>query len=353
MSGGGGRCWAGRGCPGGGARPPRAPLESCTPPPILERQGIPALAALALAVIVSQATSERGDTRATVAACLVGVSVLALWRALARVGYRAPLVTVAGLLRSKRRRRWEEGAAAAAAEAAESAAAAADEQAGAGPSSLPPSDEEEGAGGRAGAATPLSARAAPLLLVSGAASPSRAGVDAFEADAEDPLPLPGDPETAGSSRRARGGAGGPTPPSALLRAAAARAARVERNRLLRVLELSALEARWWQWCAAMGVAAQAASSLLLAYDRLWAAPFDPEASDLPPTHAAVAATFASAALAWLGQTLLALSVPYELPPTGHLDDPAVAPARTAGPGMRVVVVLPAVDGYDIAEVAVP
>ena len=30
------------------------------------------------------------------------------------------------------------------------------------------------------------------------------------------------------------------------------------------------------------------------------------------------------------QTLLAASVPFELPPMGHLDDPAVAPARTTG-----------------------
>lgn len=97
---------------------------------------------------------------------------------------------------------------------------------------------------------------------------------------------------------------------------------------------------------------QTCSSLALAYDRLWLNPFD-AAADGAPTHAAALLTFASAALAWVGQTLLAASVPFELPPVGHLDDPAVAPQRTSGPAMRVAIVLPAVDGYDIAEVAIP
>lgn len=300
---------------------------------------------LLLALVVSQVTARPHDNpRLTAVSCVFAIGALALWRALARVGYRAPLVTVAGLLRSKRRRRWEE--AAALHEGLEGGRRG-------GPGSRGASDDgdEEDGLRPSPRGHPLLGAATPATLGNGLRGPPP---DAFTADDLEGGPDSGDgggaASTSPSSRRGQAKSS-PVRFLAQVRAAAARDVRAARNRTQRLLELSALEARLWQWCGVLGVAAQALSSLALAYDRLWLG-YDPSTAEWP-SRSVTAFTYLYAILAWAGQTLLASSVPYELPPVGHLDDPAVAPPRTAGPAMRVVIVIPAADSYDVAEVAVP
>lgn len=188
-----------------------------------------------------QAPASSGSPRATVVACLLSIAFLALWRALARVGYRAPLVSVAGLLRSKRRRRWEE------------AAALHERVSGGGGAEEGAWEEEPPSPGGFGSTPPRKSAASSESLP-----------DAFAAD--DVALLAGVLDTSDRRGLARPAAG--TPPSPVqARAAAQRAARQERNRLQRLLETSAVESRWWQWCGFLGVLAQVRRGRALAVCR--------------------------------------------------------------------------------------
>lgn len=290
--------------------------------PIRIFRAIPVSAAVATVAIIWRLADGAGvldDSRYAAAVCTFLAQALLLWRALARVGYQASLITVSGLLKAAKRRR----AIGADIELQERGGQDAPDGDGASrprqetneePDAFAyvPSDSDgEGDDGISG-----------MLGLSGAgASPLRYGIGA-------------------NAQMVKRGA-------KLLAAQQRR----ERNRRQAQREMSALESRWWQWCGVVGAACVGVGVAALGYDRLWLN-FDDADSNGYPSVEATWLTYVHTLATWVGHTLLAASVPCALPPTGSLDHPAVAPRPTDGPPHRVVILLPS-DGYDIAEVAVP
>lgn len=259
-----------------------------------------AIYALAAAGLVVWRALDPDDTdgpRFTACVCFVVIFASVIWRAISRIGYLAPLVTVSGLLHARRRRKAQQA---------------------------------------------LFGPEADWLYV---------GETEEEDEEEDDFGL-----LPGSSALSNGsGAGGgrySKGRGAKRAAARLRQQRAERNKRQAASDSAAVENRFWQWCGAIGAVLMTVGFGALGYDRLWMND-DPIRNGYGGSVTVSALTITHTILSWLGQTLLAASVPCTLRPAGSLDDPAVCPAPTDGPPLRVLIVLPGDRQYDVSEVAVP
>jgi len=347
---------------------PFAPLRALLPLAAL-------VAALAGWAVGASASS---DPRFLPAAAYLTVHAVLVWRAIARVGYRAPLVTALRMLRS-RAVRLAFGSGRLALFNAPS------------PAATPPSSSPGGGGFSVWSSSP---RPQPLPVggESGAVFTSEAIVDeAWEAQVWEEE---GEAAEAGRAPTKTGKRASTAP-------VAARAASTERTARLRggaVEELLVSEEREVQWGAVAGAITICVGNVAIAVDRLWLlnvvdselpgapSPLDPVTNGPPaegfPATASTAYFVLHVCALWLGCALLARSVPTRyaavgaaaersgasarmaqavypslglpLPPVVSLEDTAVNPAGVAGQSLRVLVILPGSSGAgaDAAELAV-
>lgn len=279
-------------------------------PLLLSRAVLPLVVSITGLVLwrVLDGSSETHDPRFIATACIVTLQCVLVWRALARVGYAAPLVTVAGLRAAAQRRK-----------------------------SLQADGEEE-----EDRPSILSQR-----IRSGRDSLYGGDSDAFALGFNDDDDaalgvgvVSGSPEGSGRGGRTQ---------QVQQANAQLRQQRAARNARQYDEDASAVESRWWQWCGVWGAVLLAASLLLLGYDRLWVD--DDQSQDGFSSYTATWLTYGYTLLSWAGQTLIVSSVPCDVPPAGALDDPQVSPGPTEGQSLRVLIVIPSTNDFDMAEVA--
>ena len=271
--------------------------------PIAPRTGlflfITVVILLAVYWIIGRSTfdASNSDPRFVVTVCFSTVHVILIWRAFARVGYQAPVISVGGLLNARNRRRSNSGP------------------------NFPSTDSDDD--------------------------------DAFrlrdDEDKED------DDEYFGILSNAASRMKGGTVQSRVRQVIAAKKLkqqqRTQRNRARAAADMAAVEERFWQFCGAIGSVLVTFGLIALGIDRIWLAD-DGDRDRFETSRSASALTCVYTLLTWLGQTLLVASVPCGLEPKGTLDDPCVCPLPFAGPPLTILIVLPG-DGYDVSEVAVP
>jgi putative intracellular protease/amidase len=253
----------------------------------------------------SNSDSLNGDPRFIVTVCFSIVHVVLIWRAFARVGYQAPVISVGGLLNARNRRR-----------------------------SIGPNG---------------SLAFSPSLTRSSDADDDDAFSLRDDEDKDD------DDEYFGILSNAASRVKGGTVQSRVRQVIAAKKLkqqqRTQRNRARAAADMAAVEERFWQFCGAIGSVFVTFGLIALGIDRIWLAD-DGDRDRFETSRSASALTCVSTLLTWLGQTLLVASVPCGLEPKGTLDDPCVCPLPFAGPPLNILIVLPG-DGYDVSEVAVP
>ena len=242
---------------------------------------------------------SNSDPRFVVTSCFSIIHVILIWRAFARIGYQAPVISVGGLLNARNRRRNN------------------------------------------------------TSTLFSASTDSSGDDDAFslreDEDKDD------DDEYFGILSSAASRVKGGTVQSRVRQVIAAKKLkqqqRSQRNRARAAADMAAVEERFWQFCGAIGSILVSLGLIALGIDRIWLAD-DGDRDRFEASRSASALTCISTLLTWLGQTLLVASVPCGLEPKGTLDDPCVCPLPFAGPPLTILIVLPG-DGYDVSEVAVP